>query len=132
MSKKKHKMPQTDAFIDLDQNDTFAFIAGYTSGGFPYGTKWEELGIDPALPMEEKKRLYTEGSYTPPSLKPYFVDDIKSILNTLDDIRVKLAVIGDLSNIPDLEETADSLWDVMERIAVWVEEPEISEEDLPF
>ena len=26
-----------------DSDDTFAFIAGYTSGGFPYGVTWEEL-----------------------------------------------------------------------------------------
>jgi hypothetical protein len=25
-----------------DQDDTFAFIAGYTSGGAPYGITWEE------------------------------------------------------------------------------------------
>lgn len=25
-----------------DQNETFAFIAGYTSGGAPYGITWEE------------------------------------------------------------------------------------------
>ena len=27
----------------VDSDETFAFIAGYTSGGTPYGTKWEEL-----------------------------------------------------------------------------------------
>ena len=30
-----------DLYVDSDE--TFAFIAGYTSGGAPYGTKWEEL-----------------------------------------------------------------------------------------
>ena len=29
------------------QDDRFAFIAGYTSGGAPYGTTWEELGCSP-------------------------------------------------------------------------------------
>jgi len=27
-----------------DSDDTFAFIAGYTSGGAPYGVTWEEWG----------------------------------------------------------------------------------------
>ncbi len=29
----------------IDSDETFAFIAGYTSGGAPYGTKWEELEV---------------------------------------------------------------------------------------
>ncbi len=38
----------------------FAFIAGCTSGGAPFGVTWEELGIDPDLSMEEKHRLWDE------------------------------------------------------------------------
>ena len=53
MSKSKHLPP-----IEEESDDTFAFIAGYTPAGFPYGTTWAELGIDPDLPMEEKRRLY--------------------------------------------------------------------------
>lgn len=30
-----------------DQDDTFFYIAGYTSGGFPYGVTWEEMGLKP-------------------------------------------------------------------------------------
>jgi len=30
-----------------DSNDTFAYIAGYTSWGFPYGVTWEEIGEEP-------------------------------------------------------------------------------------
>ena len=36
----------------------FAFIAGYTDGGAPYGVMWEEVGIGPGLPFEEKVKLY--------------------------------------------------------------------------
>ena len=39
-------------------DDRFAFIAGRTSGGAPYGLTWEEVGIDPYLPFEVKVRLY--------------------------------------------------------------------------
>ena len=28
-----------------DQDDTFYYIAGYTSGGAPYGVTWEEMGF---------------------------------------------------------------------------------------
>ena len=30
-----------------DQNDYFYFIAGYTSGGAPYGVTWEQMGLSP-------------------------------------------------------------------------------------
>lgn len=30
-----------------DQDDRFFFIAGYTSGGAPYGVTWEEMGLEP-------------------------------------------------------------------------------------
>jgi len=30
-----------------DCDDTFAYIAGYTSGGAPYGVTWEEIGEEP-------------------------------------------------------------------------------------
>lgn len=30
-----------------DSDDRFFFIAGYTSGGAPYGTTWEEMGMEP-------------------------------------------------------------------------------------
>jgi len=39
--------------MDLDSDDTFAFIAGYTPAGFAYGTTWEELGELPPWADEE-------------------------------------------------------------------------------
>lgn len=41
-----------------DCDGRFAFIAGYTDGGAPYGVMWEEVGIDPGLSFEEKVKLY--------------------------------------------------------------------------
>lgn len=29
----------------MDKDDTFYYIAGYTSGGAPYGVTWEEMGL---------------------------------------------------------------------------------------
>ena len=67
MSKKKRKKTTDDILdVSMDMDDRFAFIAGYTPGGFPYGTTWEELGIDPGLSLEEKERLYKADTPTDP------------------------------------------------------------------
>ena len=39
-------------------DDQFAFIAGYTDGGMPYGLQWEDVGISSDLPFEVKKAIY--------------------------------------------------------------------------
>ena len=36
-----------------DSNDQFFFIAGYTSGGAPYGVTWEEMGLEPWEMLED-------------------------------------------------------------------------------
>ena len=61
----------TQMYSDMD--DTFAFIAGYTPGGAPYGVTWEQVGIDSELPFEEKVRLYKEQMDT--STDELIVDD---------------------------------------------------------
>lgn len=59
MGKKKSKKNQQIA-VDMyaDSDDTFAFIAGYTSGGAPYGTTWEELGLEPYASPEKIENAY--------------------------------------------------------------------------
>lgn len=60
MSKKKKRQ---EAVCDIDQDGNFAFIAGYTPGGFPYGITWEEQAeIDR---RERKGRLADEGPDNP-------------------------------------------------------------------
>lgn len=64
--KKERKMQKAlEAEIERysDYDGTFCYIAGYTSGGVPYGLMWEQVGIDPELPFEEKVRLYESGEY---------------------------------------------------------------------
>jgi hypothetical protein len=34
-------------------DSTFYYIAGYTSGGAPYGITWEEMGLEPFGDIEE-------------------------------------------------------------------------------
>lgn len=53
-----------------DSDDWFAFIAGYTSGGAAYGLTWEDVGIDQALPYDEKVQLYLSQIN-----EPFYPDD---------------------------------------------------------
>lgn len=43
---KEEKAPVTHEPSDF-QNDMFFFIAGYTSGGAPYGATWDEVDLEP-------------------------------------------------------------------------------------
>lgn len=54
-AKKKIKVSQTAG--EVYQDDRFSFIAGYTSGGAPYGVTWEEMELKPWENLEEKKIL---------------------------------------------------------------------------
>ena len=38
---KRRKKRNIDDF-EIEQDENFSFIAGYTSGGCPYGNPWEE------------------------------------------------------------------------------------------
>lgn len=40
------RQEQSEQQVDW-RDDRFYFIAGYTSGGAPYGVTWEEMGLEP-------------------------------------------------------------------------------------
>ena len=44
---KRKKPPQAQETHNDWQDDRFYFIAGYTSGGAPYGVTWDEMGLEP-------------------------------------------------------------------------------------
>jgi hypothetical protein len=48
----KFKKEKTDMRVEPDSDENFAFIAGYTSGGAPYGLTYEEM----AEPEKEKNK----------------------------------------------------------------------------
>ena len=54
----KNEMVYIDPYPDMDGD--FAYIAGYTPGGAPYGVRWEDVGIDSERPFEEKVRMYMD------------------------------------------------------------------------
>lgn len=60
-----------------DMNGEFAYIAGYTLGGAPYGVRWEDAGIDSELPFEEKVRLYMEQTNDRADTLP--LDDVEEL-----------------------------------------------------
>ena len=47
--RKKREERKKQDFFDLhpDSDDRFYYIAGYTSGGVPFGVTWEEMGLQP-------------------------------------------------------------------------------------
>jgi len=46
--RRERERKQEQAFHDRwpHSDDTFFFIAGYTSGGAPYGVTWDEMGME--------------------------------------------------------------------------------------
>ena len=105
-------------------DDNFAFIAGHTSWGFPYGTKWEEVGINPSLSLDEKKRLYESGEYPSPAfpeLTPARLFELKKMLSTLDDVHSRLAAIAAESGNDDLLDAVDHIYAAMDNIGMWIE-----------
>jgi hypothetical protein len=59
LAEKKKRMKEEQEFQAKysDSDDTFYYIAGYTSGGAPYGVTWEEMGMEPY--GEEKNDMNT-------------------------------------------------------------------------
>ena len=53
--KQKQTMKNAAVENNTNQDDTFFYIAGYTSGGAPYGVTWEEMGLEPWQVLEEEQ-----------------------------------------------------------------------------
>ena len=51
------KEQQYSCSFAADQDETFFHIAGYTSGGAPYGVTWKEMGISVCEELEENDSL---------------------------------------------------------------------------
>ena len=52
--KQKKEAREKSTADEILQDDRFFFIAGYTSGGAPYGVTWEEMGMEPWEDLKEK------------------------------------------------------------------------------
>jgi len=47
--REQKRIQKDSAVFHEDQDGTFYYIAGYTSGGAPYGVTWEEMGLKPDM-----------------------------------------------------------------------------------
>jgi hypothetical protein len=50
---KKKQKERDSVSEEVWQDDTFYYIAGYTSGGAPYGVTWEEMGLETDNEIDE-------------------------------------------------------------------------------
>lgn len=48
-NREQKRIQKENPIFHEDQDDTFYYIAGYTSGGAPYGVTWEEMGLKPGM-----------------------------------------------------------------------------------
>lgn len=53
--KRKKEVRDNRVKEEILQDDRFFFIAGYTSGGAPYGVTWEEMGLKSWENLEENE-----------------------------------------------------------------------------
>ena len=81
MARKKKKKRVKNEVVHInpypDMDGDFAYIAGYTPGGAPYGVRWADVGIDSELPFEEKVRLYMDQMKDRADTLP--VDDVEEL-----------------------------------------------------
>lgn len=54
-AKRKKEAREKLTADEILQDDRFFFIAGYTSGGAPYGVTWEEMGLEPWEDLKENE-----------------------------------------------------------------------------
>ncbi|MFA9376534.1 MAG: hypothetical protein ACERKZ_07250 [Lachnotalea sp.] len=55
-------MKKNEISEGIDSDEVFAFIAGYTSGGVPYGITWEEMQRIEELEEADSKSCEIVGS----------------------------------------------------------------------
>lgn len=79
MANKPSKKRASELFMEPESDENFAHIAGYTSGGAPYGITWEEQ-------EEIEHRAPTKNSATPPEQKePVSLNDIVQEMQVISD-----------------------------------------------
>ncbi|MBS4539203.1 hypothetical protein GOQ27_12075 [Clostridium sp. D2Q-11] len=60
-AKKKKREEEEEMLNYIDSDETFSFIAGYTSGGAPYGVTWEQYDSERDNDdLEDEKSEYDE------------------------------------------------------------------------
>jgi hypothetical protein len=79
MAKKPSKNRAPELFMEPESDEHFAYIAGYTSGGVPYGITWQEQ-------EEIERRAAVKNPATPPEQKePVSLNDIVQEMQIISD-----------------------------------------------
>lgn len=56
--RRRHVACESEADVEAVSNHEFAYIAGYTEGGVPFGVKWEEMdGLNPQQRAVHRRRV---------------------------------------------------------------------------
>lgn len=85
--RQKHlKKQQEQPDFNESQDDRFAFIAGYTDGGAPYGITWEELGLEPYASYEELMEAYDRRDRQREQMETEYDDDDEFEDAEIDDL----------------------------------------------
>lgn len=85
--RQKHlKEQQEQPVFNKFQDDRFAFIAGYTDGGAPYGITWEELGLEPYASYEELMEAYDRRDRQREQMEAEYDDDDEFEDAEIDDL----------------------------------------------
>ena len=84
--RQKHLKKQEEQALRYDDfsDDRFAFIAGYTDGGAPYGITWEELGLEPYASYEELMEAYDRRDRQRGQMAGYIDDEFDDV--EIDDL----------------------------------------------
>ncbi len=65
---------ELEELADADWNEDFAYIAGYTSGGAPFGVTWEEMDETPPWVEEDEELRVVEDVDQPVDDPPDLLD----------------------------------------------------------
>lgn len=79
MAKQPSKKRAPELFLEPESDDHFAYIAGYTSGGAPYGITWEEHEDIDRLAATKKSTT------TPEQKEPVSLNDIVQEMQIISD-----------------------------------------------
>lgn len=74
---KRLKKQENQPFLNDFSDDYFAFIAGYTDGGAPYGITWAELGLEPHASYEELMEAYDRRDRQRAQMQEFDEDDFE-------------------------------------------------------
>ena len=96
-----------------NSDDRFFYIVGYTSGGAPYGTTWEEIGLEPYQTLEDMPAQTSgPGPAQEPRLTPVLFSELDDeqkaeVIERLEELIDDFFLGADY--IPDDEDRAEIL-----------------------